>query len=132
MENDNIDGLVDNLIMLSFVPPFPLTKSFLFDRRNIKVVIEEVLYFLLGKLGFTEQFNSNCWPVASRSSMHEFKVAVIKMLEELKRTNALFKSSPLQVRKSLLDEAQEIELNLSFSTYPVFLLKRHSQGNWMI
>ena len=104
MENDNRDGLIDNLILLTFVPSFSLTKSFLFDRRNIKVVTEEVLYFLLGKLGFAEQFNSSCWPVASRASMHEFKVVVIKILEELKKTNALFKCSPLQVRKSLLDE----------------------------
>ena len=104
MDSEIRDGLIDNLLLLNFAGSFPTTKEFIFQRRNIKIVTEELLYFLLGKLGFSARFDSSCWPITGRSTMHEFKMVILKILEELKKTNDAFRCCSVQVRKSLLDE----------------------------
>ena len=104
MQHEIGDALFENLTLLSFQPSFPMTKEFISSKKNVKVVTEEILYFLLGKLGYSNRFQSNCWPVINRFAMNEFKLTVVKILEDLKKTNNLFKVCNSQVRKSILDE----------------------------
>ena len=124
------DMVLENLEILHFSPPFPLSREHIFGRTTSKAACEEILHFLLCQLGYQGRFTSadgnagaedgrtssgakgstsparqpTNWPVADRFACHEFRQTVFRILEELKREREAFRICRTQVRRSLLDE----------------------------
>jgi hypothetical protein len=93
----------------------PIDEKSLFIKHNPKA-IEVVLFFLLQAYAsieeplhsnslksFKEKFGG-CWPILDRIQAREFRNAIFKFVEELKKTGEF--PNELPVRRSYLDECK--------------------------